>query len=681
MIFLLAYISLVFGGNPEPLITRDFHVVLADSIKPVLPDTTEVALPDTTELAPEGRPRRPQPHFDGPGRERAQQPERRPEPPLVPMRQEIPTGFQTVFTDSLLRWEQWYNIAERENSRTGAITYRLGANGRHDGIMFRAIEPRHRRVYFDGIPVHDPVTNSLNSNLMPIDRMKVYAEQSDGAVYRSWYELDRFYVTKPLTWINFEETARNVRRAEAIFTANFNRRTNMELAYRGNNDDADYRRNQLSGRQASIRFTRYLSERWAAQAMLFYNSFQMNEPEGFQIEEGLGFHFEPTLTNPVSQNSRSSIRNTMVSATLYYRPDEEASVSGKAHIYQKRYRRFYYAPDDTSFYRTITWGGHATARLRAGRQFLEPYINLTSTTVDKDLNQSLARTAWNMVEAGAKARIEPLDFIRVDGWSSLAYRSDDESGFEAGYRFEFNPGGNFRAYQSFSIGKLIPSIQQKYWLTGFYSGDAGIRPEQIGRIEAGISWGRGWLDAVGIRAYMSEIRSPIVNDLETGMFINIDDYRSVGGEAFAGIETKKWEINLSATAQKYMSGSDWFENRFLDGSGIRIWNRLSVFYKDYFFDFATFARVGMSVMFSPNSYFSSRYIPMLDIWDPVSDSFELPGFFRADLEATARIRSFMFLFKYENVFNEVGQLGYFETAPYPMPPRRYRIGVRLILRN
>lgn len=606
---------------------------------------------------------------------------RRDQPYIHPFEQHIPTGFQTVFNDSLLRWEQWYNLAERENNRRGSITYRLGAHGRHDGIMHRAIEPRYRRVFFDGIPFNDPVTGASNTNLLPLDRMRTYADHSGGAYYQSWFELDRFYLTEPITWINVENTASDVRRAEGILSTNIDRQTNIELSYRGNNDGGEYRRNVLSGRQASVRLSHYLNDHWFTQGMLFYNSFQMDESLGFVVDDPYFFPFIPDFVTPVSNNSNSTLRNTLVSASLYYRQDVESPAVGKVHLYQKRDRRFFRSADDSTAFRTKTWGMHSGYRMNRGIFTVEPILNIRFIGTDRNNSRSVDKNGWSEFEGRLNAAVHPTERIRLSLWGIMGYRTDNEYHTEGGYRIDLGLTGNLRLYQSLSHAITMPTIQQKYWQSNLFSGNQDISNEQISRLEAGIVWGRGWMDAIGLSVYASQITNPIVNDLQTGQFVNIDSYQSVGSELYFEIESKYVELSGSTTFQTYLSQSSRLENRNLEDSGFRVWNKFAAFYKNYFFDFATYAKIGVRGVFSPNPYYSSRYLPGLDYWDPLTDEHIIPMHFRMDVEASARVRNVIFTLRYENVLDNVTQPGYFETAGFPMPSRRYRVGFRWILRN
>jgi len=59
----------------------------------------------------------------------------------------------------------------------------------------------------------------------------------------------------------------------------------------------------------------------------------------------------------------------------------------------------------------------------------------------------------------------------------------------------------------------------------------------------------------------------------------------------------------------------------------------------------------------------------------------VPAFFRLDAELSARVRAIMVVIRWENALDGLGQAGYFETASFPMPPRRLIVGIRAQFRN
>jgi len=71
----------------------------------------------------------------------------------------------------------------------------------------------------------------------------------------------------------------------------------------------------------------------------------------------------------------------------------------------------------------------------------------------------------------------------------------------------------------------------------------------------------------------------------------------------------------------------------------------------------------------------------LNYWQSMSQDQQLPIFNRLDVDISARVRSIMFILRWENVLDDVSQLGYFETAQYPMSQRRFIFSVRALFRN
>jgi hypothetical protein len=88
----------------------------------------------------------------------------------------------------------------------------------------------------------------------------------------------------------------------------------------------------------------------------------------------------------------------------------------------------------------------------------------------------------------------------------------------------------------------------------------------------------------------------------------------------------------------------------------------------------------LSGILSPQAYKPAQYYPSLDSWQP-SGSGLIPSFNRLDLDISARVRWIMFVLRYENLLDRLNQPGYFETAGYPMPSRRFIFGIRVFFRD
>src|SRR5699024_9898087 len=113
----------------------------------------------------------------------------------------------------------------------------------------------------------------------------------------------------------------------------------------------------------------------------------------------------------------------------------------------------------------------------------------------------------------------------------------------------------------------------------------------------------------------------------------------------------------------------------------RIWFKGGAYWKGYLFNRAAYVKAGVSGMISPSRYQSEHYNPELDFWQPASNDQQLPVFNNLDVDLSARIRSIIFVLRFQNVLDDVSQRGYFETAGYPMSQRRFMLGVRALFRN
>lgn len=87
------------------------------------------------------------------------------------------------------------------------------------------------------------------------------------------------------------------------------------------------------------------------------------------------------------------------------------------------------------------------------------------------------------------------------------------------------------------------------------------------------------------------------------------------------------------------------------------------------------------MIWAPLSYTTMSYVPEMSVWNLPMESVFIPGWARVDIDFSARIRSVFLVARMENAFDGVGQLGYFQTSHYPMPSRRFRLGIRWVLRN
>ena len=164
-------------------------------------------------------------------------------------------------------------------------------------------------------------------------------------------------------------------------------------------------------------------------------------------------------------------------------------------------------------------------------------------------------------------------------------------------------------------------------------------------------------------------------------FENIDSFTNMSGTGWIGLDSRIFEGELSAVYKSFLSDSDNPVNQLLEESGDRMWLKGHFYWKNYLFDRATYVKAGISGMMAPGAFNTAEYITPLNRWQHGTNILDNPSYYRMDVDVSARIRWFMLLLKWENVLDGVNQLGYFESTGYPMPERRFRLGLRILFTN
>ncbi|MEX0686622.1 MAG: putative porin [Balneolales bacterium] len=600
--------------------------------------------------------------------------------PVAPIKFSAFSSYQISTTDSLLRWELWSNPAEWRHYTAGNITYRLGGFGRNDGMILNGHEQRHQKVYHEGILFNDRVTGSMNTNRMPHHRFARVFERSQSINHETNYRNRRYYLTRPLTMINYDQGEANYRSTEGLLSRNIGRNTNVELTYWGKNDDGLYLNNGFDGRKASGSVFHHINDLFIAEATLLYNGLQLEEPHGYQVFDMNQFAFQRFNVSPVESQARSSTRNTLLNASVWYRPDEDSAVNSQFSAYKNSYRRFYFGSSDSTFYRVSTKGLLGRHWFKEGPLSLQLSLNADYSGIDEDSNRSLEIENWFTYSGRANGDFSITQYANISGWTNLSKRSDGYQDYELGTMFKLNLPFGISGHASYALGEDMPTIQYLYWDSNLYRGNTGLNNESSYRLEAGAEFRPSKTIGLGAKVYQKHIRDPIMLGIDS-TFTQTRQYNSEGVEMFLSFNLTRLETDISLTYQNFSSDSPAGLDQQLGQSGSRIWSRASLFYKNYLFDRATFVKIGGYFLFSPNPYRTGTYYPEMDYWNSNSFSQAIPQFHRFDLEVSARVRTVMVLFRLENALNEVSQLGYFETANNPMPGRVFRFGIKWILRN
>ncbi len=604
--------------------------------------------------------------------------------PIVPYDIPVEIGFNEVLNDSLLRWEMLQNTNEWQFRQPGRITYRLGMIGRNDVALVEGHDPRHQRSFWGPVSVADRITGMTNPNRLPHYRFESFREHSRGIHYDSRYEMRRFYVTRPLTQVTLEQSGDEYRSAEGFLTQNITRELNLEAGYWGKLEEPGYPRNFMLGRKAWGGANYHLSDRYMVRSMLLYNGLQMDEPNGFVMDDMFTYPFQPFNATANEADANSSVRNTMLKTSLYHRPDTTQDVNAQVTAYGDRNRRFYYSSDDTTFYSIRTGGLAARYHEELFNDFdIDLEASLEYSNIASGSNRSMGEESWLKAEARHRWELPLFSWFKLDGWGEWAYRSDgfNAGNIGAGVTLPLNRWVKLDGAAAF--GEHMPTPQQLYWISENEEGVEGnpdLGNEEHRRAEGGITLFPEFRFQMRGDAQVKQIRDPVLinNEYE---FQQTGFYESWSGTGKMGYYGENLTSEASLTSQFYYTTDADPVLQQLSESGMRAWGRFSTHYQNYIFDRAAYFKGGFITWISPGNYQTGTYRPEMDYWDPHSFEQEIPPFVRLDVELSARVRNVIVRLRYENVLDEVVQPGYFEQALHPMNERRFRFGLQWILRN
>lgn len=611
---------------------------------------------------------------------------------VYPLPMPVAPGARVSETDSTLRWTQFNEWSERITREPGVISYRLGGLSREDYHLVHGFAPTSQRYFLEGMRMQNPVTGYILHQHFALERTSKIQEYTPGLTMRNDMELQKFYVMRPQTRIYFDQGANQLRNTHAHFSQLLRRNWGYDLVYNGQNYAGEYLRAETKSRQMSARTFYHLNERYKVQAMVVYNGAQLQESGGYIIQDLPTFNFSRFFAPPVWNNAVSSTRHSQVQVALLRRARSGSGVSNgngshlsapanaRIMLYHDRYRRFFDATGDTTNYRVIS--NHAVAQYNINSRILNIQAELRAGHfyADESRSRSLSIVDWSTAEAELNALLKPLSVVTFPGSARIMTRSDGFQDWEITGGAQINLFDLIKVYGQLSVGETAPTIQQLYW-QGNRIGNPDLETSFDTRTELGFSISPyGGLMEFGARGYIST-QSKGVALLPDNTFSQLDNLSMYGGVLYADYTSESWEISVSTTIQQYDNNNTDIPSQFLSGSGLRIWNRGSVYWKGYMFNRAAFVKTGFYGIFSPNYYRPAQFLSSMGYWEPSLPVQEIPFFARLDFEASARVRYMFVLIRYENIAEGLGQFGYYEASPYPMPTRNLRFGLRVMFRN
>ncbi len=601
-------------------------------------------------------------------------------------------GFETSESDSTLRWVNMLNLTDRFARRRGGITYRTGTLGRMDWVDYHSYESRHFSAEVNGLQINDPLTGGVNWTRVPIHKITTLEESDFGPIHRTRIRLRDHYLTQPRTYLNFDESANNYRSLEFSATHNLNEKTNIELSFWDRRDGIGYSRSIVEGNQIVFKGYRQISDRWLMRAGYITNSMEQEQSFGYIVDDPQFFDFNPFNAQPVQGGADSEENSKDVYVQFHHRQSIDHDVRTELGLhYQSAERGAQFAQSipeveatrDTvrTDFRNVELYGRQHLQFQA----LEATATARVFTLDNRNQAQLTENWWTGAKGDLDATYSVGSFLSISGNSSFMVRSDDHFDVEYSGRIDIEPIRSviFSAFGGFS--NMSPDIQSLYWQSDGFAGNSDLSNERslMGGVQA-VS-GLGSYFSVGARADIREVENGIFVDLmsETeGQFVNIDPYTNQSATAWVDMHSSLFEADLSATYKTFETTN--LENpinRGLAETGDRMWLKGSFYWKNYVFDRAAFVKAGMIGTYSPNSVRTADYVTPLNRWQHGTNELINRPFSRVDVDVSARIRWFMLNLRWENIFDRVTQTGYFETVGYPMPPRRFIFGMRILFTN
>ncbi|PWN05270.1 hypothetical protein [Rhodohalobacter mucosus] len=645
-------------------------------VQPAFPDTLNAAFPDTLNPA----------FADTLNAD--SEPEEEPLEPIIFWTYTSPPAFRTAETDSTIRWINMVNFFERYHDEKGVITYRMGTTGRLDALELHAFETRHMQLEMEGLRLNDPLTGNMNWNRLPTQKIYMFREDAYGTAYRSRVRLKDYYLTKPRTYLNFDESKYNYRNLDFVFTQNVRQHTNLELSFWDRRDGIGYPRSDLEGRQAAALLYHQINPLWMVKAGYLNNAIDRRESFGYSVSDPAFFAFNRFTETPNQPGAESNSTSSDIWLQVHHRgrPDEEVSTELGLHYQTDKWSLSYTADTvSTVFNRAEIY---ARKQLRTGDFQLEGtgrayYLFETE-------KQNLSDSSWLgwRFDMDASQRIFSRLALYLNG--SLETLGEAGNTGELSGRLTLTP---FRGTELSVYGGLLskaPDLQALYWQADDFSGNSGLNDEESISIGGELKTGLLGRFSFGLRGDWRETNSAVFVD-PSGQFVNADLYRMLSATVWAGLNTRIFEGEVSATLKQYLSDSQSPVNTLIGSAGERSLLKGHLYWKNYVFNRAAFVTAGISGLFSPNAYRTAEYLVPLNRWQHAThinrfqgggtNTFFNPSYYRADLDVSARIRWFMLLLKWENIFDRMNQAGYFETTGYPMPERRFMLGLRILFTN
>lgn len=599
--------------------------------------------------------------------------QKRPDFAIYPVKMAQIPGSNVILTDSTIRWNQWLEYQEFVAGQFGTVPFRLGAIGRTDLLLTSGLGGPQFEFRLEGMDWRNPVTGHSRMGDVPLERLSQVSEREQGGRLIHEAGLFSIYSPKPITRVSYIQTAFELRNTDARISRMIDHRTGFDLIYQGKNNASEFRRMGTESRQAGVRYFRHLSPDWYAQALVVYTGSEHEESDGYQLPSLAGFNFSRFFANPTRQSAQSRIRSTqaMLSLSRVCLNDKEKlnQTTTRFITYYDRFKRDFSDSDINFGYDIHQFNLGAERGIELG--FLQVHGSAKVYTAFTGGQSDLSVDGWSGYRAEANTSIRLIPGIEFPAGLRLDGRSDGHQTVGLDVGVAWSPIDIISVMGNYSVGSQMPEIGTKY-TTQYVTRTDELSSSDYQRARFGLeigSIGKG------------------LKFLLLGSVTLMDNYTDISPErVYNRINGVQF---LSATAGLRWTHPNWEATTsgvFLDQNASgnpqqALLNVTSLHWKGYVLSNASYIRGGVTGTTSFLGMNTPQYHAVIDEWGFESSYDPIPAYSRVDIDLSARVRSLIFMFRYENVLQNVGQAGYYETAPYPMPSRRFRFGLRVVFIN
>jgi hypothetical protein len=590
-------------------------------------------------------------------------------------------GQYNLATDSLIRWQYVSDLVDIIAFQNAGLANRSGIQLRSDAFTAATHTTRFQQLDWEGIPMDEPLSGTPMYEMLPINKLANFSVNEQNGLYSTSFQNRVYQLTEPWSSLYFDEADGKYQNLAFSITRNFSRKHNAELGYRQVRDGSLFRLSESEGNQIFLQNTYDLTQKVQLTQRWFSNQTTVDEPLGYAFTDASTFSFNPFSSSP-NDNSRQGLDVSLLSFGVKLRSDSMSTAHTQFQVYRKLIERSLNTSTDTVDYSINEVGITASNKLQLPKE-------------------------WGRINSEAEFRYfrpkgRVAQSIISDNWVDSKFSSSWEKttksigNISAGLAFGYtNPTESFTTYSTHAgiydipikyLGRFSANIYLRTdaprWVELKTIANNFIEPLSLEPIKSqgvGVSLERKLLQSLQLKLsadYKSVENLPRFD----GLYLNNTvDQTWPSLEHLSASMAISWQY--SSFYAKYQT--DYLQVTDQNGNSVdqRLLSTTQIGWKNYAFKKATFIDFSAELRNELLPFYGLSRDPLTHLWQ-FQNTDQIPAFTSVlDLRLSARLRSIMILVRYENAFDGLTQLGYFETLGYPAPAQRLLFSVRALFKN